>query len=597
MLTRPDGALIAVAAGLFALGFAASTLTWRVTWSGAIRWLCWALTPVFAFQVYRTTTFGWSLPYTFYAKLVGEDRFAPWGWKINGWRYLRSYGLASITAFLLPLYILGATGFRRWRALVGVVCAMVLAIALLVTAEWSFNPKLTETWRIALIVTILSCLVLPGLAGIGRNSARTLAWVFCLCTLGFTLYAGGDWMRGFRWASFMVVPLAVLFSDALFQLHRWLPQYKNSTTAILLIGPLIASLIGVGVFLSRPETTPFDVHRRVKLMQNVQDRLHLDQASLLEVDMGAHMWWSGFTLVDMAGLVNVQIAHNGYDKPFIRDYIYETVQPTFAHVHGSWARKTKMTAHAGWRQYVDIGAYPVSPWTEHPGAHIRRELIAVKNWLHDDHTLVVFANGFKVAGFKLPAPMTYAGGHLFIELGMTRTRGTADTRLYLILENEGFTHTWEVPPGYDWVPQTSWHRDETMVGRHTLSIPEEMPEGRYNMTFMAIDEDGVSSIQKGPADGTNIITVTTADAVSAARITAQTKAIAAATADDCVTAETLFDTARRHSPFRSKTATAIHAAVGPHIARCIAHTPNVTPSQLQHARWFDYNNKDVSEIG
>lgn len=596
-LTRPDGALIALIAGLFALAVASSTLTWRQTGSGALRWLCWALTPVLAWQAYRLATFGWALPNTYYAKLVVEDRFTPWGWNINGWRYLRNYGMASLTAFMLPLYILGATGFRRWRSVIGLVCAMALAVGLLVTAEWSLNPKLTESWRVTIILTVLACLILPGLVGIGRNSARTLAWLLCLCTVGFTLYAGGDWMKGYRWVSLMVVPLAILFADALYQLHCWLPKYKNTTAAILLIGPLVASIVGVGYFLSRPETTPFDVHRRVKLMQNVQDRLHLDEASLLEVDMGAHMWWSGFTLVDMAGLVNVPIAHSGYEKPFIRAYIYDTIKPTFAHVHGSWAKKTKMTAHAGWRQYVDVGAYPISPWTAHPGAHIRRDLIAVKRWTHDDRTSVLFSNGFRVEGFKLPAPQTRPGGHLFVEVGMTRSHRTAHTRLYLILENDDFMRTWDIPPAYDWLNQKTWRSSETIVGRHTISMPKDMPVGVYSLRFMAIDEDGVSAVQKGPALWPDVVTVGTPAAVTGASVTAQTTAITAASADDCATAEELFDAARRHHPFRSEDAVAIHANVGPHIARCFARKPNVTPNQLQRARWFDHDNADVQHVG
>jgi hypothetical protein len=59
----------------------------------------------------------------------------------------------------------------------------------------------------------------------------------------------------------------------------------------------------------------------------------------------------------------------------------------------------------------------------------------------------------------------------------------------------------------------------------------------------------------------------------------------------------LFDVARRHHPFRSEAATAIHADVGPHIARCLARKPNVTSNQLQRARWYDHDNADVQHVG
>ena len=82
-----------------------------------------------------------------------------------------------------------------------------------------------------------------------------------------------------------------------------------------------------------------DVHRRVRYMQWVQRRLDVDHITLLDVDMGAHMMYSGWDIVDTAGLVDVPIArHSDYNRKFIREHVLKERKPEFAHSHGGWAR-------------------------------------------------------------------------------------------------------------------------------------------------------------------------------------------------------------------------------------------------------------------
>ena len=58
-----------------------------------------------------------------------------------------------------------------------------------------------------------------------------------------------------------------------------------------------------------------DIHRRVRYMKWVQKRLDVDHVTLLDVDMGAHMMYSGWGIVDVAGLVDVSIArHSDYNQ-------------------------------------------------------------------------------------------------------------------------------------------------------------------------------------------------------------------------------------------------------------------------------------------
>ena len=97
-------------------------------------------------------------------------------------------------------------------------------------------------------------------------------------------------------------------------------------------------------------------------MQWVQRRLDVDHVTLLDVDMGAHMMYSGWDIVDTAGLVDVPIArHSDYNRKFIREYVLKERKPEFAHSHGGWARTSKVKKNAEWaRDYLEIPGYPVS---------------------------------------------------------------------------------------------------------------------------------------------------------------------------------------------------------------------------------------------
>ena len=115
-------------------------------------------------------------------------------------------------------------------------------------------------------------------------------------------------------------------------------------------------------------------------MQDVQRRLALDRVALLEVDMGAHMWWSGFEVVDMAGLVDVPMGHHKWEKPFVREYVYSERNPSSPTCTeaGRAARACASTRSgaATWR----VDPFPVSQWSQHPGCHVRKDLFVDKEF-------------------------------------------------------------------------------------------------------------------------------------------------------------------------------------------------------------------------
>ncbi len=413
-VTRPEGAMYGAVAGLVGLAAVGHRGGLRAALSWGLRWGALLAVPLVAWHTWRYAYFAWEFPNTYYAKLWEQKLFAPLDWDGKGWLYLRGYGLVSTVAFLLPVYALGQTGAagkRRWIALALVGLTFVLmAPTLRFPAELPFyaRPDLGDVYPQVVAGVLLALLALLPLAGIGRRGAvaRALAWWMCGAAVFFALYSGGDWMKGHRWLSYCVVPMAVLLADGAYALHQALPvgRVQRWAPRAVIATALIASVVHLGLRLGMPETSPYDVKRRVMHMVDVQERLHLDRVSLLEVDMGAHMWWSGFGLVDMAGLVDVPMARSRYDKPYIRTYVYEERDPEFAHVHGGWATRTKLKTHREWSRYLSIPPYPISPWQTHPGAYIRKDLLIRKRWEGERGRRVVFGEDVELTGWQTPAP-------------------------------------------------------------------------------------------------------------------------------------------------------------------------------------------------
>ena len=497
-ISRPEAPLYAFVAGLTGgLGLLFSPNGFRRVLYWAPRWLAVCAAPFLLWHGWRWSYFAWEFPNTYYAKLDGENRFRPWSWSIKrgGWDYLRAYALASGTGFWLGLYMLGQTGWKGFRKWLFIPLFILHILLLIPGLSWLRTIILSEpTWFAELRIASLfaTFLVLP-LIGLGRHGwrARLLAYNLTGVVLFFALYSGWDWMQGYRWLSFCAIPMAVLMTDALGLVSDRVQetQWRDSLRVWLIIRMPIAivfviSTVTTVVYVNRLETSPFDVYRRVLYMQQVQQRLHLDHVTLLEVDMGAHMWWSGFHLVDMAGLIDVPMGHHKWDKPFISEYVYEERNPEFAHVHGSWASKTKMKSHKEWKRYLKIHPYPINPSYHHDGNHIRKDLLIKDQWPGPLGRAVSFARGVELVGWDTPSAIGIPGETLYLESGWRKTRNTPDFRVVAFLSNGTLSVIRELPPAYDWLPPHRWKKNTDIVmAYHSFTLPSDLPTGNYDLGF------------------------------------------------------------------------------------------------------------------
>jgi hypothetical protein len=500
-ITRPEAPVYA----LIGLGIG-SVWIWRL--HGAARLGRWALTigsvmglPFIAWHTWRYTYFAWEFPNTYYAKL-GEDRFSPWGWDKRGWNYLRGFALSTAHGFLIPLYVLGQTGFRGKWPLVGLTLTGAALLLTLPGLGWVQDAlSFAVTWEdpewlmIARVLTWgLLAAAIP-LMGLGREGAmpRFLAWAYISAVLFYTLYVGGDWMAGFRWFSLMSVPLLVLLADGIISVSETLGTRGFIRSRRLALAALVGipGLVGAGqstMLISFPETSPYDVRRRVLYIEKVRQQLGIDHITQMEVDMGAHMWWGDAHYIDMAGLTDVPMGHHKWGIPFVKEYVYDERKPEFAHVHGGWAKRTKMRRHADWRNYLEMPAYPANVWNRHEGNFIRRDLVFQPKWPGGTARQVAFGPGVELVGWHAPSLPAVPGQRLHLTVGWRRGRTRVlNFRAYVYLANDEHITVQEIPPIYDWVPPSRWRRSELAMSHHQIPVPDDFTVGRYDLGLLVLD--------------------------------------------------------------------------------------------------------------
>lgn len=535
-MTRPEGIMYAAIGAGVAL---VSSLSRRRVLP-FVAWLAVFTVPFAAYNAWRYEYFAWPLPNTYYAKEAGEKAFQPYSWTNRGWKYIKNYLINSGTLFALPVLVVGLTGLGGWRGRGWGRSALALGVLAVLAGLIAWDgraglPHLPPWWRpiqtdwVKIRVwSIGVAAVLLGVATLTRPGwrARGILWASCSAAVFFVLYSGGDWMKAFRWfniVSVLLMPLLAIglgeIVDALPALARPLPapaRLAASPWAALWTGRTLVIAVpflayaGVGAWQSNrfaidPETAVRDVRRRVDYMTWVQRRLDIDHVTLVDVDMGAHMYFSGWHMVDIAGLVDIPIArHRTYDKKFMREYLFEEKNPEFAHVHAGWARTSKIPQHKEWKErYLEIPGYPTGATALHVGNHVRRDLF-IDALDEPAAALARFAGGVDLVTVEVPSPVVAPGGDLYIHTAWQSDPREDGFRILTVLESEG-EGGWRrsvsvLPPGYDWYRPEEWKRGEVVHGRQRMAIPEDLPQGTYQLSFVLLDEKSGEVLRLQQAD-------------------------------------------------------------------------------------------------
>jgi len=512
-MTRPEGILYAAIAGFFRLIMA---LRQGPVIRPILAWLAVFWVPFCIYHAWRFSYFGWEWPNTYYAKLDGENRFKPFKWNVRGWLYVRNHLRAYFLGFALPLYAIALVGLkdaRRWLVLGLTSLGAVVFFwngrlrwpkewksERLAQPDWwpaletAFSPIHHEWDKVRVGFLVLSILLLVLASRWTRGGfARVFILVVGLCSVFFILVSGGDWMKQWRWFSLTAVPNFILLAVGVGALVEALPVSPGRRSmigawvvAVVLALPNLWNTIHAA---PTPETTVSDVRRRVTYMQGVEQKLHLDEVTLLDVDMGAHMWFSGWDIVDIAGLVDVPMARHLFQRDFLAEYVFEERRPDFAHVHGGWANKSKIPRLPIWKKdYIEIPGYPTGRKSFHVGNHVRKSLFVHDRFEGTPGRRVEFEKEVVLEGFEIPATEVGQGQVLYLETWLSGDLRTKDFRLLVFVDDgQGHMHSAALPPGYDWYAPKKWKKGETVWGRWDISLPEGLPVGEYGVGFLLMD--------------------------------------------------------------------------------------------------------------
>ncbi|MDG1481724.1 MAG: hypothetical protein P8R54_19165, partial [Myxococcota bacterium] len=458
---------------------------------------------------WRYWYFAWEFPNTYYAKLGAGKTFRPFGWTIKGWKYIKGYLLTHGVVFALPVLFFALGGLKgRLKRVLWPVLIVGMTALLFYPGGGKDEP---EIWVQARVWSILGLAALLGLVTLSRPGwrARGTLWAYCASGVFFALYAGGDWMDEWRWFNIVSVSLFPLLAVGLTELlDAALPDHDRrialpdrfsrwGTSAplrrVILAGVMVSfginEVVRIVNFAVFAETSARDIHRRVRYMTQVQQTLDLDEVVLLDVDMGAHMYHSGWDIVDIAGLVDVPMArHSDFAKRFVREYVFEERRPHFAHVHDYWGKTSKIPTHREWKKgYIEIAPYPYMGGGLHPGNFIRKDIfIAPYTGAPPEQR---FEGGISLMSTDLPSPQVAPGGALFFQSTWRAvSRDAGFTALVWLDDGAGHRTVTAISPGYGWYDPADWFGRELVEGRFWITIPEDLPTGTYQVGVVVIDD-------------------------------------------------------------------------------------------------------------
>ena len=622
-ITRPEAPLYVVVAAALAWAAIALVRGPRATFFWAARFALSFLGPFLVWHAWRYIYFAWEFPNTYYAKL-NDEKFQPFGWAHRGWQYLRNFALVSTYGFLAPLFLLGQTGLDGWRGRLGRIVVVVTLLLLLPGLGWPFllaehvgwdlgwsEPLWSVSSRIGWLVAVCFLVVVIGLERPG-SVARTLAWAMTIVTIFFALFSGGDWMEGYRWLAMASVPMAILLADAIqlvaLRWGRWWVCLPLIATV------LIANVVNATRLVSFPDTSMYSVYRRVKYVHHLMERLDLDHATIMDVDMGANMWWGNNHIVDMAGLVDVPMGHHEWEKPFVKEYVYRQRQPEFAHVHSHWENKTGLSRHAEWRRYIEVPGYPVSTRSRHVGNLVRRDLFVRPNWEGTARN-VTFGKNAELVGWDLVVPRVAPGGGLELDVGLRRGQSRAlNFRVWVFLAGQDRVVMSEIPPGYDWYLPRRWKRAEVVTNNVSVTLPDDLPPGEYDLGFVFVlsGDDGILSaadippgatvdepvVARGEVRWKGVVAMVSPDEVLEDAMAHRSDVVSLANEGRCDEAVTAWRAAR--SPFArdDQWVQASLAQVASPVARCYANraVERDDPELIVLAKRWDFEDQQVLQL-
>jgi hypothetical protein len=190
--------------------------------------------------------------------------------------------------------------------------------------------------------------------------------------------------------------------------------------------------------------------------------------------------------------------HPQYDPPFLDEYIFTERRPEFAHVHGGWARTSKIDKREAFKKdYLEIPGYPAGGRALHIGNHIRKDLLVLPA-PPPSAQAIAFEGAIQLVDSEVPSSVVADGGQLYVRT-LWQAQRKDDFRIGLILDDgSGHRAVTMFAPGHGYYAPSVWSSEEAVLGHLRVQIPVGFPIGTYTLRLVVLD--GPTGLPLGPID-------------------------------------------------------------------------------------------------
>jgi hypothetical protein len=288
---------------------------------------------------------------------------------------------AEIAACLVFVSLYGTYFAWHWWHFLAFVPNSYLAksVALHGDTPGSVLSTMARGWTYALdqlIVPYRLALVAPfaivGLMGL-KPRVMTLLMLLLSGVCGLVLLTGGDFYPQFRLGTLVLPLLFLLVGEG----TRLILSLARAPRAVALVGllplivvclPSIAASSGWGEGPMSVDTLkPIRADRYVAFSRNIRKR----PITVMESEVGNVAYFTDFSVLDLGGLSNLQIARYGFSAPFFLHQVFEELKPDVIHLEGAIAANANIPMALIERDYQTIEGLPTGSHAD--GWYVRRD--------------------------------------------------------------------------------------------------------------------------------------------------------------------------------------------------------------------------------
>jgi hypothetical protein len=232
----------------------------------------------------------------------------------------------------------------------------------------------------------------------GDRVTVLIPMILLICSWAVYCLLPADWMGEYRFATtfFAMFYLCFFISAARsMMLLRSFGPWQNVIFGLLAFSFLISTTmmyISRSLSFSTKPTAPFsEVADNALAFNEYGSVLQAPSSTWLCPDLGASLYYSRHRVYDLTGLCDRTFARLAHQKSIhFRNYVFDSLRPTFIHLHGSWSIRTGLQLDERFHvAYVPLQEIPFTaivngrPVTYFHGDYVRKDVVRSSTLLED----------------------------------------------------------------------------------------------------------------------------------------------------------------------------------------------------------------------